>query len=560
MRSSHFICGASVALALMRPASAAGQQTAPPPALAEAGAANFTIFLRGAPIGSEQIAVTRVPGGWMIASTGRLSAPIDIVARRIEARYSTDWQPLGFSLDAIVRGQAQQIRTTVEGTAAKNDVTTAGQTTQKTDTINPSAILTLPNTFFGPYEALAVRLKDAPAGSDIPVYFVAQGSIAVHVGNSTPEQIQTTSRLVSARRTHITMQLTPPVEADVWMDDASRMIRFSVPGQSLEVVREDIAAVSSRSVTISRPNDETVKIPGNGFTLAGTLSKPTQSAGLRLPAVVLVGGSGQTDRDGLAYGTPVLGEIAGALANDGYLVVRYDKRGAGQSGGRTESASLADYADDARAAVKFLQGRKDVDPKRIAVVGHAEGGLVALLAAEKDKNIAAVGLLATPGMPGADVILAQQQRALNRMTLTPEERQSKVDAQKQIHDAVISGKGLDQLPPEVRRSVDTPEFQSLLTTDPAKVIAKVRQPILVVQGDLDTQVEPQNADRLDAAAKARKNAPAADVVKVPGVNHLMAPAKSGEMSEYGTLPDRHVSAAVTDAIATWLKKTLSTAR
>src|SRR5579872_6665220 len=111
MRSSHFICGASVALALMRPASAAAQQTAAPPALAEAGASNFTIFLRGAPIGSEQMAVSRVPGGWMIASTGRLSAPLDIIARRVEVRYNTEWQPLSFSLDATVRGQAQQVRT-----------------------------------------------------------------------------------------------------------------------------------------------------------------------------------------------------------------------------------------------------------------------------------------------------------------------------------------------------------------------------------------------------------------------------------------------------------------
>ena len=79
------------------------------------------------------------------------------------------------------------------------------------------------------------------------------------------------------------------------------------------------------------------------------------------------------------------------------MVVRYDKRGIGQSGGRAESASLADYAEDVRAAVKMLADRKDVDPKRIAVVGHSEGGLVALIAAAKEKRIAAVGLIATPG-------------------------------------------------------------------------------------------------------------------------------------------------------------------
>src|SRR6185436_1773659 len=127
---------------------------------------------------------------------------------------------------------------------------------------------------------------------------------------------------------------------------------------------------------ISRPNDTTVNIPSNGFTLAATLSRPASSSAAKLPAVVLVGASGPTDRDGMAAGIPILGQIAGALADAGYIVVRYDKRGIGQSGGRPESASMTDYADDLRAAVKLLADRKDVDQKRIAVVGHSEGGLV----------------------------------------------------------------------------------------------------------------------------------------------------------------------------------------
>src|SRR5439155_26720886 len=180
-------------------------------------------------------------------------------------------------------------------------------------------------------------------------------------------------------------------------------------GQSLEVVREDIAAVSSRTVTISRPNDERVSIPSNGFSLAGTISKPASATG-KLPAVALVGAAGPTDRDGLAFGVPILGEVAGALADAGFLVIRYDKRGIGQSGGRAESAGLLDYVEDLRAAIKLLERRKDVDLKRIAALGHSEGGIVALTAAAKDKRIAAVGVLGAPGTTGAEIVLAQQQR------------------------------------------------------------------------------------------------------------------------------------------------------
>ncbi len=275
---------------------------------------------------------------------------------------------------------------------------------------------------------------------------------------------------------------------------------------------------------------------------------------------MLVGGSGPTDRDSLIAGIPIFGQIADALATAGYIVVRYDKRGVGQSGGRAEAASLADYADDARAAVKLLSDRKDVDPKRIAVIGHSEGGLVALMAAAKDKKIAAVALISTPGMTGAELVLAQQKRLLERTSMTPEEKQAKVDEQKKIHEAVITGKGLELLPPNVRRSVDNPEFQGVLMSDPTKLMAQVRQPLLIVQGGLDTQVEPQNADLLEGLARKRKNAPAVETVKVPTVNHLLVPATTGEVSEYADLKDKNVSKAVTEPLVTWLNKTLSAAR
>jgi len=545
--------------ALALPLAAAAQQPPVPPALQEAGATSFTIFLGGAPIGTEQIAVNRLAAGWTIASTGRLGAPIDIVARRLQVRYTPEWRAVELTLDATVRGQAQTIRTVVEGTTAKSDLVVAGQATGKTDTVDPDALLLLPTGFFSPYEALAAHLRTAAAGSEMPVYLVPQGSIRVRIGESSGEQIQTAARMVTARRTHITLVLTAAqIDADLWTDDAGRMIRFSVPAQSLEVVREDIAAVSSRSVTISRPNDEQVNIPSNGFSLVGTLSRPAQAGATRLPAVVLVGGSGPADRDSVVFGVPVLGQIAGALADAGFIVVRYDKRGIGQSGGRAESASLADYSEDVRATIKVLADRKDVDPKRIAAIGHSEGGLVALMAAAKDKRIGAVGLIATPGITGADIVLAQQQRLLSRMKLTPEEKQAKVDAQKKIHEAVMTGKGLELLPPDVRRSVDNAEFQSLLMSDPAKLVQDVRQPLLVVQGELDTQVEPGNADKLEALARKRKNAPPVEVVKVPGINHLLVPATTGEADEYGTLKDKQVSQVVTQAIVTWLKKTLPT--
>jgi pimeloyl-ACP methyl ester carboxylesterase len=556
MRSLHIIRAAVAACALAGPGlTAAGQ--AP---LQETGSNTLTVFLRGAPVGTEQVAISRTADGWTIASSGRFTAPIDAVARRIEVRYTGDWRPRGFTLEGTARGVAQTIRTVIDGDQAKSEIITAGQATDKSDAIDPHAVLVLPNTFFAPFEAVAARLKTTAAGTDIPAYGVPAVAFAIRVGESSVQQIQTTSRLITARRTAVKLNLPgASLDADLWTDESGRMIRFSVPAQQLEVVRDDVASVSSRSVPISRPNDEPVKIPANGFVLAGTMSKPAaspQPAAAKLPAVVLLGGSGPTDRDSLVFGIPILGQVANALADAGFAVVRYDKRGIGQSGGRVESAGLNEYAEDARAAVRMLSERRDVDPKRIAVIGHSEGGAVALIAAAKEKRIKAVGLVATPGTTGAEIVLAQQQRALGRSKMSEQEKQAAVDLQRRIHDAVVTGKGWEQLPISVRRAVDNPEFQTLLTNDPAKVIPDVRQPILIVQGSLDTQVEPANADKLESLARARKKAAAVDVVRVPGVNHLLVPAQTGEVDEYGSLADKQVSTAVIQAIVEWLKKTL----
>src|SRR3954454_1406707 len=275
MLSSNCIRAAVAALSLAVPLGASAQPVPVPAPLQTAGATNFTIFLRGAPIGSEQVALNRVADGWTIVSSGRLTAPLDVVGRRVQVRYTADWHPIEFTFDGTVRGQAQTVHTVVEGTTAKSDITTAGQPQQKTDTIDANAILLLPSSFFGPYEALAVRLRTAAPGTDIPIYLEPQVAATIRVGETSAQQIQTSARLVSARRTRVTLIIgAMQLEADVWADDSGRLLRFSVPSQNLEVVREDIAAVSSRSVTISRPNDAPISIPSNGFSLAGTMSRP----------------------------------------------------------------------------------------------------------------------------------------------------------------------------------------------------------------------------------------------------------------------------------------------
>jgi pimeloyl-ACP methyl ester carboxylesterase len=272
---------------------------------------------------------------------------------------------------------------------------------------------------------------------------------------------------------------------------------------------------------------------------------------------VLVGGSGPTDRNEELFGIPIFQQLSNALADAGYLVLRYDKRGVAQSGGRPESATLADYAEDVRAAVQYLANRKDVDDDRIAVIGHGEGASVALLAAKDEKKIRAVVSIAGTGTTGADLILAQQRYVLDHSKLSEAEKQDKIELQKKIQAAAVSGQGWDGIPADARRAAETPWFRSFLQFDPAVVMKDVRQPLLILQGELDKQVPPSNADRLAELARSRKKAADVQEVKLPGVNHLLVQAKTGDVDEYASLAPNSISPEVAAKIVAWLQTALA---
>jgi alpha-beta hydrolase superfamily lysophospholipase len=527
-------------------------QVQPPPAAAPApGDAILIAFLSGREIGREQVSLARTPSGWTITSTGRFGAPFNLVNKRFEVTYAPDWQPIELKIDATVEDRPLSLATSFGTTTAINEITQAGKTTAKTDQISARTVV-LPNNFFGSYEALAARLTSASAGAEIPVYVAPQTEIKMTVKSVTPGTLQTPARTIATRRFSVTFHNPgQPIEAEVTIDDRHRFAKVDLPAAGMSIARDDVAGVATRQQTLRNPTDVDVRIPSSGFGLAGTLTTPSIQGRLRHPAVVLVAGSGPLERDATVAGIPLFAQLAGQLAEREFVVLRYDKRGTGQSGGRIERVTLRDYADDAAAAVKWLEKRKDVDPRRIYVVGHSEGAAVAMLAAN-EKKVAGLVLMAGMGTTGRELILEQQQRILSSGQLSDAERAEKVELQKKILEATVAEKGWEALPPDVRRVVDTPWYRSLLTFDPAQVMPRIKQPILITQGALDAQVPPHHAERLAELARARKKAGSVEVKLLPGLNHLFVPAKTGGVAEYATLETRMISPEVANAIAAWV--------
>jgi hypothetical protein len=536
---------------LLLGASAAAQTTVatePVP-----GAAGFTIFLRGADVGREQVNLSRSGSQWIVTSTGRIG---DLVINRLELKYAADWQPIELQFEATQGDKKLQLATSFAMTSAINEISQNGITNSKTDQITVRTVV-LPGSTFAGYEALAARLARVTAlGAEIPAYMAPDREIKLLVRSFADEEVQTPSGTVKTRKFTLDVpNASPPTQMAVTIDESARLARLELPGNGVAVVRNDLAGVAARTITARNPTDSDVSIPGNGFSLAGTITKPPVLGRLRHPTVVLVGGAGSIDRDSSIAGIPIMSQLAGALSRDGYMVLRYDKRGVGQSGGRNEAATLRDYADDLIGIIKWLGRRDDVDSRRIAVVGHSEGGTIAMLAAAREKKIGTLVLMGTSGTTGADLVLEQQRRELDRLKLSDAEKAERIALQKQIQTAVIHGTGWDSLTPDVRKQAESPWFRSMLMFDPAETMERIKQPVLVLQGDLDTQIEPHHAEKLATHGRARKkDAGPIEVVHFPGLNHLLIPATTGSVDEYATLKDKAISPDVAMTIAGWLKK------
>jgi uncharacterized protein len=542
----------SALAALLLGAVSSGAQT---PAPAQ-GTASFTIFAGTTAIGTEEVTLSRHADTWRVTSTGRQRTPAALVINSFDLTLAADWHPRELKIDALLRDEPISSTTTFGVTTAVTDYQQGSRRSSQTHQISPRTIV-LPNAFYAAYEVLAARLGSAVPGSTLKIFVVPQAEIDAEVRAVSDQKIVTTGGTIVLKRYELSV-LNPggvlPITVDV--DSRGRLARVVIAAGQLSVVRDDLSSVSARLEAYRNPTDEDVFIPALGFNLAATVTRPSGTTG-RAPAIVLIAGSGPADRDGTVFGIPIFGQLAGQLAGAGYLVVRYDRRGIGQSGGRPEAATLAEYAGDAIAAVQWLARRKDVDKDRIAVVGHSEGAAVALLAAAQEKRIKAAVLVAGPGTTGYDLILEQQRHQLERMKLAPADREARITLQRTLMDAVVTGKGWDRVPPELRSEADSPWFRSLLLFDPAQIMRKVRQPLLVISAELDTQVPVHHGEKLTAAANERKRATPTTHVTLKGVNHLLVPARSGLTSEYPSLAGSTITPALSHAVAHFLKYVLA---
>jgi len=282
---------------------------------------------------------------------------------------------------------------------------------------------------------------------------------------------------------------------------------------------------------------EEVRIAGPAGTLGGTLTIPKNARG-RLPAVVTITGSGQQDRDEyvpLAGGVRLFKELSDTLSRRGIAVLRLDDRGLGASTGDPTVATSADFADDIRAAVAYLRTRADIDPNRIALAGHSEGGMIGPMIAATDPRIRAVVTLAGPAIKGIDISISQNKNLLD-------------------HNPSLSATQKDSILRAARKTLENqtvPWLKFFMAYDPAPVLRQVKAAVLVVQGETDQQITPNQAEMLAGYVRSGGNKDVT-VRMFPATNHLFIPDSDGDPAKYNELKSNKIRPEVLGAVADWL--------
>lgn len=309
-------------------------------------------------------------------------------------------------------------------------------------------------------------------------------------------------------------------------------------------------------------------------TLGGTFTRPRQF-GL-YPVVILLGGSGAQTRDDEMAGHKLFLVLADYFAKNGIATLRYDDRGVGASSGQFDTATIYNFANDAQAAVDYLNTRRDVYKQKIGVLGHSEGAIIAQLVAANNPSIAFVISMAGIGLPGRELVDLQT-RIKNKLEGVPDSlANAQVQRMKPYWDLLAGDQPVsvvrplaeamihklyDESPAEIKQSTTaeemvkganiTPEAISVLRYKPLEQLKKIKCPFMAINGTNDVQVDATaNLNAIERILRENGNG-FTTVRQFQGLNHLFQRCITCEPDEYGEL-EQTIDPLVPEFMAHWI--------
>jgi pimeloyl-ACP methyl ester carboxylesterase len=350
---------------------------------------------------------------------------------------------------------------------------------------------------------------------------------------------------------------------------------WSQGGQALPLMLTRVtnaAALEPRRPQTPAPpypyREEEVSYPSApGVRLSATLTLPAGDG--PFPAVVLITGSGPQDRDETLLGHKPFKVLADHLTRKGIAVLRADDRGTGTSTGTYATATSMDFAGDAEAGLTYLASRTDINRQKLGLVGHSEGGLVAPIVAARNARVAFIVMMAGSGVPGDEILVAQQALIATASGASAELVQRSTAAMRDVFAAIRTEKDdaalvatlrkrLVGIVPEPQieaqaRALTSPWYRYFLTYDPRPTLQSVRCPVLAINGEKDLQVSAKaNLAGIRAALEAGGNT-RSQVEELPGLNHLFQHATTGSPAEYARIEET-MAPEVLEKVSGWILK------
>jgi len=311
-----------------------------------------------------------------------------------------------------------------------------------------------------------------------------------------------------------------------------------------------------------------------GIELSGTLTYPEGKG--PFAAVILVSGSGPQDRDETILDHRPFWVIADYLSRQGYVVLRYDDRGVFQSGGNFQTATSLDFADDALAAIEFLESKNFVDKTKTGIIGHSEGGLVAPIAAAQSDKVDFIISLAGTGVSGREIlhlqtIDIQSMEGMSKESAEADARKnddifnildhypdSTAAAKAILHYIDSTKKDLSGTIPDYENYkayhntfFNTQWMRTFGSYDSAQAWSKVKCPVLALNGDKDLQVNAYINLNAIAAALEKGGNYNYKTVTFQGLNHLFQPTLYGRVSEYGEI-ETTIDVQILEEMSSWM--------
>lgn len=365
---------------------------------------------------------------------------------------------------------------------------------------------------------------------------------------------------------------------------------FNQMGQNMPLSLTHKAAVIAKQI---RPQEPTKPYPytaenvtfsntKQNVTLAGTLTLPAQ--GSNFPVVVLITGSGPQNRDEELMGHKPFLILSDYLTRKGIAVLRYDDRGCFESKGDFSKATTNDLATDVEAAVAYLKTRKEINPAKIGLIGHSEGGIIAPMVATQCKDVAFVVMMAGTAIPGSEILLRQQDLIGRANGMSENDLKTTADVNSHIYKLVDEIQNTDTLKAKITsyllskskelKDMKIPEGSSInemidmqlkqlispwmlnfIRYNPAPTLEKVKCPLLAINGTKDLQVPADvNIPAIEKALKKAGNKQFS-AIQLPGLNHLFQECKTGSPTEYGEI-EQTISPLALETISSWIKTTI----